>query len=136
MTASLIPVTLAFLGIAMPAGADQTVLTLTDAMRDAAVMLTRAGLKALPQATLVTAISVTDGTLQFEGFLRCDLSAEHDATGDRVIALALNDFRLQVLVSVETWPGKGAAFTLLLPVAHDEGNTANERGAADLVCRG
>ncbi|MCC5993219.1 MAG: molybdopterin-dependent oxidoreductase [Rhodobacteraceae bacterium] len=84
---------------AMPAAADRPILTLTGAVRDAPVTLTRSDLKALPQHELTTSSSVTDGTPVFEGFLMRDLLARHDAEGDSVQALALNDYQIEIPVS-------------------------------------
>lgn len=89
----------AAIAIAMPAAADRPILTLTGALRDAPITLTRSELKALPQHELATSSSVTDGTPLFKGFLMRDLLAEYEAEGERVHALALNDYEIEIPVS-------------------------------------
>lgn len=97
--ATLTAALLAVIVTALPAAADRPVLTLTGAVRDAPVVLTRSDLKALAQHELVTSTSVTDGAPLFKGFLMRDLLSEHGATGDTVVALALNDYRMEIPVS-------------------------------------
>ena len=89
----------AAIATAMPAAADRPVLTLTGAVRDAPITLTRSDLKALPQHELATSTSVTDGVPVFEGFLMRDLLAEYGAEGEHVHAVALNDYEIEIPIS-------------------------------------
>lgn len=81
---------------ALPAGAGQVVLTITGAVDDPPVGFTRRELAALPQHELRTSTTVTDGTRLFEGFLMRDLLARVGADGESVLALALNDYRIEI----------------------------------------
>ena len=98
-TTRSIPVLLAMLCCAMPARAETPVLTLTGAVQHPPVILTRSDLKALPQHTVATSTSVTDGQPHFQGFLMRELLAEHGAAGDTVIALARNDYQIDIPLS-------------------------------------
>jgi hypothetical protein len=89
----------ALLMTAAPLRAEEVILTLTGAVADAPVLLTMADLQALPQHTLVTSTTVTDGTPVFEGFLMRDLLEAHGATGQIVVAEALNDYRMEIPIS-------------------------------------
>lgn len=82
-----------------PAMAEHPILTLTGAVRDAPVTLTRSDLKALPRHEMETSTSVTDGTQHFAGFLMHHLLAAHDATGKTVQARALNDYMIEIPLS-------------------------------------
>ena len=86
--------------VAAPAAAaEQVVLTVTGAVRDAPVALTRADLLALPQHMIVTSTTVTDGRPSFEGFLMRDLLAVLGAEGETVVATALNAYRMEIPVA-------------------------------------
>ncbi|WP_229738078.1 molybdopterin-dependent oxidoreductase [Sinisalibacter lacisalsi] len=79
--------------------AGEVLLTVTGRVAEAPVELTRADLEALPQRSLITATTVTDGRPEFEGFLMRDLLEHLGAEGDSVVALALNDYRAEIPVS-------------------------------------
>ncbi len=84
---------------ATPVAADPPALTLTGAVRDAPIGLSRSELKSMPQHELTTSTSVTDGTPSFKGFLMRDLLARYGAEGTRVHAVALNDYRIEIPIS-------------------------------------
>ena len=58
----------------------------------------RARLEALPQVELTTHTTVTDGPQHFTGPLMRDLLADAGVTSDRVLALALNDYEIDLPV--------------------------------------
>lgn len=58
--------------------------------------LDAAMLAALPRAQLTTHTSVTDGLQTFEGFLGRDLLDAVKADGETLVALALNDYRVEI----------------------------------------
>ncbi|KPQ06955.1 MAG: hypothetical protein HLUCCA12_08260 [Rhodobacteraceae bacterium HLUCCA12] len=84
------------IALAGPALTDTPILTVTGQVADAPVELTERDLKALPQHRLATSTTVTDGTPVFEGFLMRDLLAQVGAEGEAVVALALNDYRIEI----------------------------------------
>ncbi|MCC5971282.1 MAG: molybdopterin-dependent oxidoreductase [Pararhodobacter sp.] len=82
--------------LALPVQAEVPVLTVTGQIARAPVELTQSDLLALPQHRLTTSTTVTDGTPEFEGFLIRDLLAHLEADGETVVALALNDYRIEI----------------------------------------
>ncbi|TVP94828.1 MAG: hypothetical protein EA338_12540 [Roseinatronobacter sp.] len=90
---------LALLSAPIAVAADQPILTLTGAVQDAPLTLSRDDLLELPQHDLVTSTTVTDGTPHFEGFLIRDLLAAHQAEGEVVVARALNDYQMEIPLS-------------------------------------
>ena len=90
---------LAVLLTAPALAASDTVLTLTGAIPNDEVSLTREDLLDMPQQKMVTATTVTDGRSTFEGFLIRDLLEAHEAGGDIVIARALNDYKIEIPIS-------------------------------------
>ena len=87
------------LALAAPAGAEMPLLTVTGNIAGAPVTLTRDDLEALPRHHLETSTTVTDGTPRFEGFLMRDLLDAVGASGDVVLARALNDYRIEIPMS-------------------------------------
>lgn len=81
------------------AHADDIILTITGQIADAPAELTRADLETLPQHRTETSTTVTDGTITFDGFLMRDLLDLVHAEGDTVIALALNDYQVEIPIS-------------------------------------
>lgn len=79
--------------------AAEPVLTLSGAVSDAEVVLTRADLEKLSQQQLTTTTTVTDGRSVFEGFLIRDLLEEFEAEGEVVVARALNDYQIEIPIS-------------------------------------
>lgn len=53
-------------------------------------------LESLGSATLVTSTPWTDGTVKFEGVWARDLLEAVGATGDKVVAVALNDYQVEI----------------------------------------
>ena len=53
-------------------------------------------LESLGNATLATSTPWTDGTVKFEGVWAQDLLETVGATGDKVIAVALNDYKVEI----------------------------------------
>lgn len=82
--------------LAQPGAAQDAVLTLTGKMLEGEIVLSREDLSALPQQTLVTSTSVTDGRATFEGFLLRDLLEAYNARGKMVVARALNDYKMEI----------------------------------------
>ncbi|MFC2993070.1 MULTISPECIES: molybdopterin-dependent oxidoreductase [Halomonas] len=56
----------------------------------------RGMLESLPRQSLSTSTVVTDGVNHFEGFLMRDLLEYLGTNGDTVVALALNDYRIEI----------------------------------------
>lgn len=83
---------------AKDAAPKQTLLQITGNTRGETVDLTRADLRALPNATLTTSTVVTDGTHEFRGFLMRDLLEQMDIQGSQVTAMALNDYAVNIPV--------------------------------------
>ena len=98
-TTQIIAAALVLLAVARTATAEIPILTLTGAVNGAPVSLTRSALKDLPQHELATSTSVTDGTPVFEGFLMRDLLSEYQSSGETVVAVALNDYQINIPVS-------------------------------------
>ncbi len=82
--------------LAQPGAAQDAVLTLTGTMLEGEIVLSREDLSALPQQTLVTSTSVTDGRATFEGFLLRDLLEAYNARGEMIVARALNDYKMEI----------------------------------------
>ncbi|WP_211607221.1 molybdopterin-dependent oxidoreductase [Halomonas daqiaonensis] len=53
-------------------------------------------LETLPRHELTTSTSVTDGVIHFEGFLVRDLLEWLDANGETAVAIALNDYIVEI----------------------------------------
>ncbi|MDR9440532.1 MAG: hypothetical protein RI841_13720 [Halomonas sp.] len=62
------------------------------------IPLDRAFLDTLPHRELVTSTSVTDGKHHFEGFLMRDLLERLGTGGDTAVAIALNDYIVEIPV--------------------------------------
>lgn len=75
------------------------ILTLSGAIAEREVALTRADLLAFSQYQIVTTTSVTDGPQTFKGFLIRDLLRTFEADGDVVVARALNDYQIEIPIS-------------------------------------
>lgn len=90
---------LAFIFSAPALAQSDTVLTLTGAVAQDEVILSHDDLLAMSQKQLVTATTVTDGRSTFEGFLIRDLLEAHQATGEVVVARALNDYKIEIPIS-------------------------------------
>lgn len=82
-----------------PARAQEVLLTLTGAVTDGRVDITRADLAALPQHGYATSTSVSDGRPRFDGVLMRDLLALAGAKGESVRARALNDYVFDIPIS-------------------------------------
>ncbi len=76
--------------------ADEVLLTLTGAVRDGQVMITRADLDAMDWHEISTSTTVTDGQPRFRGVLMRDILARAEASGDTVTAQALNDYIIDI----------------------------------------
>ncbi|MEI4261318.1 molybdopterin-dependent oxidoreductase [Roseovarius sp. D0-M9] len=85
--------------VAAPSVAQDPILTVTGAGSDAEISFTRDDLLDLPQHQVATNTSVTDGTVEFEGFLMRDLLETYPAEGEVVVAAALNDYRIEIPIS-------------------------------------
>lgn len=68
---------------------------ITNTNADGAALFDRAMLKALPRVHIDTHTSVTDGVHGFDGFLIRDLLERVGATGDTVVATALNNYVIE-----------------------------------------
>lgn len=75
------------------------ILTLSGAIAENEVALTRTDFLEFPQHQIVTTTSVTDGPRTFEGFLIRDLLEAHEADGEVVVARALNDYQIEIPLS-------------------------------------
>ncbi|PVA05578.1 molybdopterin-dependent oxidoreductase [Thalassorhabdomicrobium marinisediminis] len=76
--------------------AQEVLLTLTGAVADGEVKLTRADLDALEWHEIATSTSVTDGQPVFRGVLMRDILDRAQASGDTVTARALNDYVIEI----------------------------------------
>jgi hypothetical protein len=73
--------------------------------RDGTVAFDRDMLESLGMTTLATTTPWTDGVIVFEGVLMADLLDAVHATGDSVVARALNDYEIRIPLSdFRTWP--------------------------------
>lgn len=86
-------------GMAAMAAEEGGILQVTGSVTGGTVALDLAEVHALPQAELLTTTVVTDGTHRFTGFLMRDLLDRLEANGDRVTAIALNDYAVDIPVS-------------------------------------
>ena len=84
------------LATAGPAAAEGVLLTLTGAVRDGRVELTRADLEAMDWHQFATSTSVTSHRPEFRGVLMRDILAEAGAEGTSVRATALNDYVVEI----------------------------------------
>ncbi|GKY86846.1 oxidoreductase [Sinisalibacter aestuarii] len=80
----------------MPAVAESVLLTLTGAVTDGRVDLTRADFDAMDWHELATSTSVTDHQPEFRGVLMRDILARAGAEGSHVRATALNDYVVDI----------------------------------------
>lgn len=76
--------------------AQEVLLTLTGAVADGEVKLTRADLDALEWHEIATSTTVTDGQPVFRGVLMRDILDRAQASGDTVTARALNDYVIDI----------------------------------------
>ncbi|MBI6629110.1 molybdopterin-dependent oxidoreductase [Pontibaca salina] len=83
-------------GTAAVAADAGTILQVTGRIAGETVALEHAELQELPQIELETSTVVTDGTHKFTGFLMRDLMENLRADGDRVTAVALNDYAVDI----------------------------------------
>ncbi|WP_226778886.1 molybdopterin-dependent oxidoreductase [Oceaniglobus trochenteri] len=82
------------------AGGDtETILRITGSIDQPAATFDLESLRAMPQTTLVTSTVVTDGTHRFTGVLMRDLLDSVGASGDIVVATALNDYIVDLPMS-------------------------------------
>lgn len=88
----------ALLLAAMPMAAESVLLTLTGAVRDGRVDLTRADFDAMDWHEFATSTSVTDNRPAFRGVLMRDILARAGARGSHVRATALNDYVIDIPV--------------------------------------
>ncbi len=86
------------LALAFPrlALAQDTLLTVTNTLTGAQVMLTEADLKAVPQATVSTENEFVDTMTAFEGPLGRDVLALVGEGGNTVVLTAVNDYAVEV----------------------------------------
>jgi len=80
------------------ATAEETVLTLVNAMTGTEITLTEAELMALPHATIETENEFVDGMTRFTGPLGRDLVALLGGGGSTVVLTAVNDYAVEVPV--------------------------------------
>ena len=91
-----------FLAAALAVGQPQAVLggppllTVTGSIHGGDAVLSRGDLKALPQHRFATSTTVTDGTPNFSGFLMRELLEALGAEGETVVAVAANDYRIEI----------------------------------------
>lgn len=83
-------------GTAAMAADEGAILQVTGRIAGEAAALGRADVRMLPQVQLETKTVVTDGTHRFTGFLMRDLMERLQADGDRVTAIALNDYAVDI----------------------------------------
>lgn len=87
----------------LPAPSGEAVLTVEGAVananRDGAAVFDRAMLERLGLHTLRTGTTWTEGVTTFEGVLARDVLAAAGASGDTVVAVALNDYRIDIPAS-------------------------------------
>lgn len=76
--------------------AQEVLLTLTGAVADGEVKLTRADFEALEWHEIATSTTVTDGQPVFRGVLMRDILDRAQASGDTVTARALNDYVIDI----------------------------------------
>ncbi|HEY9038896.1 MAG TPA: molybdopterin-dependent oxidoreductase [Roseovarius sp.] len=81
--------------------ADQgdVILEVTGQIADGPAALDRATLQTLPSVTINTSTVVTDGVHAFSGVLMRDLLDSLDAQGDQVMAIALNEYAVDIPMS-------------------------------------
>ena len=75
------------------------ILTVVERATGTETRFDRAAIAALPEHTLDTHTSVTDGVHHFEGPLMRDLLGAAGFTGDAVLAIALNDYEITIPMS-------------------------------------
>lgn len=85
-------------GAAM-ADQDDVILEVTGQIADGPATLDRATLQTLPSVTINTATVVTDGVHAFSGVLMRDLLDSLNAQGDQVMAIALNEYAVDIPMS-------------------------------------
>ena len=82
--------------MAVPAAAEDVLLTLTGAVTDGRVEMTRADFDTMDWHEFSTSTSVTDGRPEFRGVLMRDILAHAGAEGSSVRATALNDYIVDI----------------------------------------
>lgn len=82
----------------VPVAAESVLLTLTGAVTDGRVELTRADFDAMDWHEFATSTSVTDNRPKFRGVLMRDILARAGAEGRHVRATALNDYVIDIPV--------------------------------------
>jgi hypothetical protein len=88
----------ALLFMAVPVAAEDVLLTLTGAVTDGRVEMTRADFDTMDWHEFSTSTSVTDGRPEFRGVLMRDILAHAEAEGSSVRATALNDYVVDIPV--------------------------------------
>ena len=88
----------ALLFMAVPVAAEDVLLTLTGAVTDGRVEMTRADFDTMDWHEFSTSTSVTDGRPEFRGVLMRDILAHAGAEGSSVRATALNDYVVDIPV--------------------------------------
>jgi hypothetical protein len=88
--------TTALLFMAVPVAAEDILLTLTGAVTDGRVEMTRADFDTMDWHELSTSTSVTDDRPEFRGVLMRDILAHAGAKGSNVRATALNDYVVDI----------------------------------------
>ena len=78
---------------------ENMLLSIDDATSGTPVTFDRQALEALPQHTLDTHTSVTDGVHRFSGPLMRDVLAAAAFEGNEVLAIALNDYQVTIPVT-------------------------------------
>ncbi|NNU81385.1 molybdopterin-dependent oxidoreductase [Halovulum dunhuangense] len=84
---------------ASPALADEPLLTLTGAVEGGRVEISREDLDAMEWRELSTSTTVTDGRPLFRGVLMRDILEHAGASGETVVARALNDYVIDIPIS-------------------------------------
>ncbi len=90
---------LMLVGGAALADKKDVMLQVTGHIAGGVAALTRDALHALPSVTIETSTVVTDGVHSFTGFLMRDLLDHLGAEGDRVTAIALNDYAVDIPIA-------------------------------------
>lgn len=80
----------------VPAAAENVLLTLTGAVTDGRVELTRTDFDAMDWHEFATSTSVTDHQPEFRGVLMRDILSHAGAEGSQVRAAALNDYVVDI----------------------------------------